>query len=347
MNKATATPSWTTNASLQAIAERIKRSRSLVCLTHSKPDGDAIGSTLALARAAERAGVQATVVYLAPFPPRFQPLIKDTSVIHESESCWSRSELIDADALAILDTGSWNQVEGAHGYIERRSAMAMLVDHHAHGNAEMAAHRHIDTSAASCCELVAELCRLMLHLSSCRELPPEVAEPLYLGVATDTGWFRHSNTTPRTLRLAADLVEAGAPHVALYQLSEQNDQPARLRLIAHAMTNLKLLDNNRVAIIPLSKKDIEESGSQPDDTGGLVDLPNAVASVRVVATLVEINPALVKVSFRSKPPRDDEALIDVNRIAQTFGGGGHVHAAGAKLKMSFDEAVKAVTKALM
>lgn len=346
MNQAAVNPPWATNASLPAIADRIKRSRSLVCFTHSKPDGDAIGSTLALARAAQLCGLQASVVYLAPFPPRFIPLLGDTHVIHESESCWSRPELLEADAIAILDTGSWNQVEGARGYIERRASMAMLIDHHAHGNAEMAAHRHIDTAAASCCEIVAELCRLLLGVDSCRKLPVEVAEPLYLGVATDTGWFRYSNTTPHTLRLAADLIDAGAHHVTLFQMSEQNDQPSRLRLVTRAMANLKLLSDNRVAIIPLSKKDVEETGAQPDDTGGLSDLPNAVASVRVVATLVEVNPSLIKVSFRSKPPRDSEPLVDVNKVAQTFGGGGHVHAAGAKLKMSLADAVAAVTKAL-
>ena len=346
MNQAPATPSWITNATLPAIAERLKRSKSLVCFTHSKPDGDAIGSTLALARTAERLGIQATVVYLAPFPPRFVPLLGDTHVIHESESCWSRPELLDADAIAILDTGSWNQIEGARPYIERRAAMAVLVDHHAHGNGEMAANRHINTAAASCCEIVAELCCIMLEVGSCRELPAEVAEPLYLGVATDTGWFRHSNTTPHTLRLAADLIDAGAQHIALYQMSEQNDQPSRLRLLARAMANMKLLADNRVALIPLSKKDIEETGTQPDDTGGLSDLPNSVASVRVVATLVEVNPALIKLSLRSKPARDGEALVDVNKIAQTFGGGGHVHASGAKLKMPLAEAIAAVTKAL-
>jgi len=346
MNQTAAAPPWSTNASLEAIADRIKRSRSLVCFTHSKPDGDAIGSTLALARAAERIGIQASVVYLAPFPPRFLPLLGETNVIHENESCWSRSELLDADAIAILDTGSWNQVETAKAYIERRTSMAVLVDHHAHGNGDIASNRFINTAAASCCEIVAELCRIMLGVASCRDLPAEVAEPLYLGVATDTGWFRYSNTTPATLRLAADLIDAGAHHVTLFQMSEQNDQPSRLRLVTRALANMKLLADNRVALIPLSKKDIEETGAQPDDTGGLSDLPNSVSSVRVVATLVEVNSSLVKLSLRSKPPREGESLVDVNKIAQTFNGGGHVHASGAKLKMSLAEAVAAVTKAL-
>lgn len=343
---ATTDSTWTSTATLAELAERVRSCTRLLCLTHSKPDGDAIGSTLALARSAIHIGKAASVLYLAPWPERFNPVLGPTPVIHEHQGCFNDPSVTTADLVAVLDTGSWNQVADAKPFLQARADRVFIVDHHAHGNPDMTTTRHINSRAASACELVAELCRLVLGKSSCRELPVDVATALYLGVATDTGWFRYSNVTSATMRLAADLIDAGAPANDLHQLSEQSDTPARLKLTTHALESLQLLDHNRVAIMSLTKAQVEAAGGTVDETGGLSDLPNRVSDVRVVAILVELEPGLTKLSLRSKAPRPTEKLIDVNRIAQQFNGGGHVHAAGAKMHMPLKEALAAVAAAL-
>lgn len=337
---------WTSNTTLEALARRVQGSRRLLCLTHSKPDGDAIGSTLALARAAIARGQQAAVLYLPPWPERFDAIVNGTPVIHEHHNVWSEPALVEADTIAILDTGSWNQVADARAFLESRLDRVFVVDHHAHGHTDLGVVRYIDSSAASACQIVAELCRQVLNLPAVRDLPADIAAALYLGTATDTGWFRHSNTTPAVLRLAADLIEAGAPHNDLYQLVEQNESISRLRVLSRALANLRLLDDGRVAMVSLDRKEIAECDAVPDDLGGLSDLPGSIASVRVTAVLIEMEPRLTKLSLRSKPARPGEPLIDVNQIAQTLGGGGHVQASGAKLHMPLDQAKKAVAAAL-
>lgn len=270
-------------------------------------------------------------------------MVGATRVIREHRHTWSDPFLQSADAIAICDTGSWVQLADARAWLEPRADRAVLVDHHAHGDPGVAAHRYIDTAAAAACEPVADLCARLLNVAGPRSLPVEIAEPLYLGVATDTGWFRHSNMTARTLRLAADLVDAGADHNRLYRETEQAERPERLRIMERALRSLEFRMDGAAAVISVAQRDLDETGATLDEAGGLNDLPMQVASVRVSAVLIETEQRLTKISFRSKA---GAGAIDVNAIAQTLGGGGHFHAAGAKLKLPLAEAKARVIEAL-
>jgi phosphoesterase RecJ-like protein len=121
--------------------------------------------------------------------------------------------------VVIVDTGSWSQLHDYRPWIDAQHDKTALIDHHLSGNAEVSPRRLIDTGAAAACEIVAGLCVPLLGPGFARDLPREVAEPLYLGLATDTGWFRHSNVTPAVMRLAADLLEAGVDHERLIETS--------------------------------------------------------------------------------------------------------------------------------
>lgn len=324
---------YTTNASLADIAARLKAAKSVVLLTHSKPDGDAVGSTLSVARALTRLGIKAAPIYLPPWPSRMDAIVASTHVVHEKHGCWEQPWLNEVDAVAVLDTGSWGQLADARKWLEPRAAMTVLVDHHAHGDGEIASMRHIDASSASACELAAELCRLLLGAKIYRDLPQEIAEPIFLGIATDTGWFRYSNMKPGTLRLAADLIEAGVDHNRLYRQIEQADTPHRLQLIKRALDSLELLDNERAAIMTITQADVAACHATQDEVGGLTDLPQTIGSVRVIAVLTELEPMLTKVSLRSKAANPGQREIDVNTLLNPLGGGGHFHAAGAKIKL--------------
>ena len=158
------------------------------------------------------------------------------------------------------------------------------------------------------------------------------------------GWFRHSNVTRNVMELAGQLLDAGANHVRLYQTMEQNETPGRLKLISRALNSLDLRLDNRLALMTLTQDDLRESGALPGETGGLTDFTQGIASVQVSGVLLEVpgdkpGTRIVKISLRSKP-----GPVDVNAIAGTLGGGGHVRAAGAKVKLTLDEAKDAVTR---
>lgn len=340
---------YDTTASLRQIAEflqGIAADATIGVATHMKPDGDAIGSTLAVSRALRHLGKRVKLVYMGG-PPRW---IDDLATRTE-RSTFEEDGLPDPEPLIwlIMDTGSWSQLEQLTPALSGRSSSVIVIDHHLQGNPEIADRRFIDKQAAAAAQPGAELCRLLLGLRSCTELPVEIAEPLFLGLATDTGWFRHSNTHPETLRLAADLIGAGANHSKLYAMVEQSDTVGRLRLIAKALGSLELFDNDRVAIMKLSLADFDQAGASHGDTGGLADMALVIQSVRVSAVLTEQHvkqgaPPLTKVSMRSK---EGPSAVDVNAVCAKLGGGGHARASGARMTLTLERARNRVLEALL
>jgi phosphoesterase RecJ-like protein len=178
-------------------------------------------------------------------------------------------------------------------------------------------------------------------------LPADIAAALYLGVATDTGWLRYSNVTPATLRLAADLIEAGAEPTTIYERIEQRERPARIRVLGRALESLHLYDQLHLAILRVTQQDIQDAGAAPSVLGGFSDLPMSIEGVQVVAVLPEVIGAggdkVTKVSLRSKPGPE---AVDVNQVAATIGGGGHARAAGARVRNTLEAVEGAIVRAL-
>jgi phosphoesterase RecJ-like protein len=346
---------WTTNSTLEKIAARLRAARKIVVLTHVKPDGDAVGSTTALVRALNKPrewskGPRAEAWYFGPTPPWLADVVGDTP--HQLLGEKGPPDVDGVDAIAVLDTGSWTQLEAVHQWLGPKRDLTVLIDHHVQGDPEVAAERVIDTTAAAVCQPAAELCRLVLGVADRTKLPPDVAEPLYLGLATDTGWFRHSNVSRAVMVCAGDLLEAGANHVRLFQALEQGESASRLRLLSRALATLELLDQDRLAVMTLTKKDFAESGAQPGESGGFVDFGQSISKVEVTCLLTEatandygpgVDPKapLTKISLRSKASGHE---IDVNQIAKSLGGGGHVRAAGARTSMSISDTKAAILK---
>lgn len=349
------TSTWTTSASLAEIADFLRPRRRIAVTTHLKPDGDAVGSTLALVRALNQPSPwlpspRAQAWYFGPCPPWLRDIAGDTPhrVLRPGETPEWDAPNPATDAVVILDTGSWAQLEQVQSFIAPRHDIAALVDHHVQGDAEVARLRHIDTRAAAACQPAAELCRLLLGAESLAALPAAVAEPLYLGLATDTGWFRHSNVTRTVMETAGQLLAAGADCTRLYQILEQRESPSRLRLLARALATLELFDHDRIAVMTLTRADFHAARAQPGESGGFVDFGQSLASVQVTCLLTEAEPAefslpgstpVTKISLRSKPHS-----ADVNRVAKALGGGGHVQAAGARTHTSLDDTKREVVR---
>lgn len=335
-------------STLDRIAATLRAARRVIVLTHAKPDGDALGSTLAATRAInKRRPGTALAVYAGPYQAGLREVAKDTPCVFADPGKYGVATLdraLDpaADVILIADTCSWNQLEPFAPYIHSRKASGAkvcAVDHHVQGNADVAHELVADVAAAAACQPMAELCRLLLQVPRPSPLPPEIAEPLYLGLATDTGWFRHSNVSSGVLRLAGDLLDSGADHTWLYRTTEQQESVHRLKLIAAALASVELRLHERFAVMTLTLEDMRKAGAQPGETGGLTDFTQSLSSVRVSALLTEVpaehaasGQAMVKISLRSKEG------VDVNAIAGALGGGGHVRAAGARVAMRIEDA---------
>lgn len=337
---------YTTNTDIADAAAWLSATESIVITTHFKPDGDAVGSSLALARALRhhRPDIEVEIWYAGAIPDFLAEIAADTPTRHLDTD--PPSEADDPEAFVIVDTGSWSQLEFVRNFAAARRDRTLIIDHHLRGDAEIADRRIIETAAPAAAQIIAELCGHMLGLPASK-LPVDVATPLYLGIATDTGWFRYSNATPTMFRLVADLLEAGVASTDLYRLIEQRDRVSRLRLFGRALSKLEMHNNNTVALVMLDAQDFTDTGGAPGDTGGFADRMLAVESVRVAVVLTESSDhagaPVTKISFRSKPGVDE---VDVNQVAGTLGGGGHARAAGARLPSNLADTRDAVLKAL-
>jgi len=345
---------YTSNSTLADIAERLRTSRSVLVLTHLRPDGDAIGSSIAIVRALNLTSPKglpprARAWYAGPFPPWQSDLVKSTPHLL-IDPVQGPDRNADFESVVVIDTGSWTQLEPFAAFLRGRSAETVIVDHHRQGDAEIADTRYIDPNAAAVCQPAAELCRMILGLDSITQLPVEVATPLYLGICTDTGWFRHSNVSGAVLHTAADLHSAGVNHAALYQLIEQRDTLGRQKLLARALESLTLESSGRIGVMQLNKADFAAAKAEPGESGGFIDFATFIPSVRVSVLLTEASDwqsaseggdlsaakrkVVTKISMRSK---EGANAVDVNAVAKEFGGGGHTRAAGARLDAPLDE----------
>ncbi|MEO0512903.1 MAG: DHH family phosphoesterase [Planctomycetota bacterium] len=328
---------WTPTTTAEEVAARLRDAGRVAVLTHAKPDGDALGSTGALVRSLNVDGARATAFYVGAMPLFSDALLGDTSHQHLTGGAVPEGEF---DAVVVCDTGSWGQLDALGDWVRGRADRTVVIDHHLQGDGEMSGSRLLETHAAAVCEPVADVCAAVLSRSM-NGLPKEIATLLYLGIATDTGWFRFSSVTPRTLRTVADLVEAGADTVSVLSAVTQRDRPARLRAMARALASATFECGGELVVMRLTVEDIRAAKAGPEDLGGMQDAAMSIGSVRAVAIFVEVeSPAgegpLVKASLRSKP---GEGMVDVSRVAGSLGGGGHANAAGVKQRVGMDEAV--------
>ena len=336
---------YATTASADRLAQRIRASRSLLVTTHDKPDGDAIGSAMALARAARAVGVAARVWLSGPFDPSLGTLLAGEAVGRAPEALPPD----EFDLVAVVDTGSWSQLEHLGAWLRARHDRCIGVDHHRSGDTGFT-ERIVEASCASCTQaLVPVLDALGTRFdapgSGCAG---SIAEALFAGLATDTGWFRFSSADAPVFALAARLLGAGVDKDRLYRQLEETARPQRLGLLARAMGGMRWLADGRAALMTLGPEDFAHASGSAEDLAGVVNAPMVVGSVEVSALLSLNEPGpVVKISFRSKPPlRPGAPFVDVNRLAGEFGGGGHVHAAGARFKGGMAEAAVAVSAAI-
>lgn len=336
---------YTANLTLDQAAELLRQTDGpITVITHAKPDGDAAGSLVALVTALNAIGKRATGLLVPPILPALD-FLANSYAVHNADSV--RGIPADTQRLVIVDTGAYSQLHPLAQQVEAMLDRTLIIDHHLSGDVP-AKDRYIDTTAAAAAEIIAELIR---HLIGSRSIGVQaqqtINDALFTGIASDTGWFRFSNVTPNTHRLAADLIAAGVNHADLYARLEQAERPEKLKLLIRAVDSLELLADDRAAVMTLHATDFDETDARAEETERLIDIPQQVGTVQVIALLSEIHTdhgPQTRVSFRSKPL---PGAVNVAELAQQFGGGGHARAAGAKIDEPIEQVRPRIVAALM
>lgn len=309
----------------RAFAELVERARVYVLVTHVNPDGDAIGSQVGLGRYLTSLGHEVRIVNQDATPPELRYLEFDGPNAEPFDPSRHEGILDAADAIVLVDNSAPDRLGRLEAPARARSAKTFCIDHHPTRTTPWAGNV-IDTSASATAMIVYELMR---ERGASPDRP--AAEALYAGLATDTGFFRFNSTTPRALRAAADLLDAGADPTRCYREVYERNSPAYTRLLGRALAGLTLSDDGRVGSIGVTLEMIDACGAAGVDTSEITTPVLAVEGVVVAVLFRELPGGKVKVSLRSK------GALDVQQLAAEFGGGGHRNASGIVLPGSFDE----------
>jgi bifunctional oligoribonuclease and PAP phosphatase NrnA len=311
-----------TSSDLQAVVAALREHDRFLVVTHENPDGDALGSLLATTIALRQLGKD-VVMYLAgagalPREYAFMPL---DGLLRELPDDLEERTLVAVDCAKADRMGSdTTPIDRAQRVIN--------IDHH-HDNSRFGDVNLIVADASSTGEVLRDVFDALGV-----DLTPEIAEPLYIALVTDTGRFQYTNTTPKSLRLAAELVDAGADIHAVFQQVYESVEFAKLKLLARALERARVLEGGLIVVSYLVRTDFAEVGAAEPYSEGIIDYLRAVEGAELAALIRE-------------PPRDDAERrvslrasideLDVSAIARSFGGGGHRQAAGFSSEASIDE----------
>jgi len=295
-----------TEATRAQVADAIRQRQRFVVTSHARPDGDAVGSSLAMAYALRQLGKDVRVVSRdAPPPPLLVfPGVPEIEIVNEIGDA--------ADAVIVMECGDVKRpgIEGVEG------GYVINIDHHP-GNLLYGALNWMDLSAAACGEMVFDL---VSELGV--PLTYEIALHVYIAILTDTGSFHYSNITPRTFDICRLCMEAGVSPPAVARSIFDANNLGRLKLFGAVLNRMHLDPTGRIATLSVDKQLTHDCGGTYEDTEGLINLPLTVKEILAVVFFKEIGPADWRVSMRSK------GNIDINAIAKEFGGGGHKNASG-------------------
>jgi phosphoesterase RecJ-like protein len=314
----------TLEADLDAVVTGLRDGRRFLVTSHENPDGDALGSLLAMHVALRQLGKDSVMLLAgpAPLPGEYRFLeLPERGLLRERPEDHAERVLVAVDCAQETRLGDPTLLDGAPSTIN--------IDHH-HDNTRFAEANLVVPNASSTSEVLADVFAALGV-----RLTPEIAEALYTALVTDTGRFQYTNTSPKALRLAADLVEAGADVHRVFQGVYESVQFAKLKLLARALERAKLYHGGRVVVSFLLRADFGEVGAVEPYSEGVIDFLRAVEGAEVAALIREPprqgSPAR-KISLRSSV---DE--IDVSAIARKSGGGGHRQAAGFSSDLSIEE----------
>ena len=318
---------------IQEFKEYLKIPRKAVLLTHFKPDADALGSALGLSRYLKKKGHSSTVITPSDYPDflSWMPGNKDVFIFTKGKSDKAADLINQADMVFCLDFSCLNRINDLGEMVRKAPAKKVLIDHHLEPE-RFADFEQWDDSAASTAELVY---KLIAALGDAELVDADLADCLYAGIMTDTGSFRHSNTSHQVFQIASELVARGANPYKVSKLVYDTNTIERLRLMGYVLSEkLQVLPEYRTAYIALTAEELKRFGSQTGDTEGLVNYGLAIKGIKL-SVLISDRKENIKLSLRSL------GNFSVNEMARThFDGGGHRNAAGGQTTLTLEQTIK-------
>jgi phosphoesterase RecJ-like protein len=304
---------------IDRILETIRTKGRFVLTTHVNPDGDGIGSQLALYHHLKGLGKEVHILNPSPLPDLYRFLDPEGTRIKEYTEQDART-VDDAEALFLLDLANIDRTGALGRAVAGKGPLRICIDHHPTqgSSCDLA---WIDPRAAATGEMVFSL----LKQDGC-EISRAIAEALYVALLTDTGSFRYANVTAQTHRVVAELLEAGIVHHEIYRRVYESNSWNQSLLFAKTIGDMQRACNDRVAWMKITQERFEETGAQEKDTEGLVEFPRSIGEVQIAILFIEQAKDRIRVRFRS---RND---IAVDGLARELGGGGHRNASATLLK---------------
>lgn len=303
------------------LAGQLLKNDNYIMLTHRRPDGDTIGSAAALCGGLRAIGKQAAVLENPQFTEKYRPFLEGLT-----------TDCVPENAIFVsVDVASAGMISfSGENYVNRISC---VIDHHGM-NRDFGEQGCVDPSAAACGEIVLEL----LHAMKA-PIDKKIAEALYCAISTDTGCFRYSNVTARTLRAAAECKECGADTFAINQVMFMTKRLARLKLDAYLTQNTEFFADGLVAVSTIPPKLKEELGITEDDIDDISGFGREIAGVEIAVMLRQVKEG-GKISVRTSPN------YDASMLCTAIGGGGHKAAAGATVSGGIEDAKAAILRAI-
>jgi phosphoesterase RecJ-like protein len=309
--------------SLLKIGEVLLAANKIAVLSHMRPDGDAIGSAVALAQVLTKLGKEVTVINQDTVPNSLTFLPESSMVKTPGEV----TEALVMDVTVALDTAAEERVGQTVWDVFKDRGTLVNIDHHI-SNPAYGDYNYIDTQAPATGEIIFDLIEVMDW-----PLDEVVRDNLWAGISTDTGSFRYPNTTGHTFEVAASLMRAGVDVGGISQSLYEAYPLRRIHVLRELLQEMQVTCDGRIASWKLKRSVIEEFGVEPSDTEGLIDVIRSIDTVIVAVFFEELKDGRIRVSARSKTPD-----ADVGAICSKFGGGGHRLAAGTRMSGPIDEA---------
>ena len=312
---------------LQRISELIGRYRTFLITAHERLDGDALGSELGLYHLLTGMGKEATVYNQDPTPENYRFLPGSDRIVHDLPP------LDPVEVAFILDCSELERVGREASRIA--SAPTLInIDHHI-SNEGFCDTALVDPQASSTGEMI---CRVVSHMGLA--VTPEAATCLYTAILTDTGGFRYGNTSQGALLAAAGLVAGGADPQWISEHIYETNSPAKIRLLAAVLPTLTIEEGGSVGSLTVTQQAIAAAGALPEHTEGFVDLPRSIRGVMISILYAELPDGRYKLSMRSK------GNVNVEQVARTFGGGGHMNAAACRIEGEITDIKRRVLEAI-
>lgn len=308
----------------------INKSKNILLTTHINPDGDGLGSELAMYYCLKKLNKNPLVLNVSKLPKEYEFLDKD-SVFNQYKPDIHKKSLQTFDLVMVFDITNSSRITKLGIDLKELAIPSICIDHHSDNNCNFDI-KVIDKDApATSCLVYDFIISIFPDL-----MDKNIAEALYVGLLTDTGAFKFENTTAEVLELAAKWIRYGLKPSDIYRNIYENKKPEQLKLLGMALQKINFEGNGKIAWFKISRYQIKKAGASAEDVDGFADFVRAIKGVEVAVMFLEVKPNTIRINFRSK------GKLVINKIAEKFGGGGHPFAAGALVHLPLQKACEKV-----